>query len=56
MVRFIRAHSLLYLTEGEEYGAPGRQFIRMNTACPRERLKEGLERLEKSVKAWKAGH
>ncbi len=56
LVRFIRAHSGLYLTEGEEYGAPGRQFIRMNTACPRERLKEGLERLEMSVKAWKAGH
>lgn len=46
---FIRRDSGLYLTEGAEYGSCGRQFIRLNTACPRARLLEGLERLEKSV-------
>lgn len=45
LVEEIREKSGLYLTEGEEYGACGRQFIRMNTACPRERLIDGLNRL-----------
>ena len=49
---FIRKDSGLYLTPGEEYGACGRQFIRLNAACPRARLLEGLERFEKSVKAF----
>lgn len=52
LVRFIREHSGLYLTEGAEYGAPGRRFIRLNPACPRERLREGLERLQRSVEAF----
>ena len=43
----------LYLTEGEEYGACGRRFIRLNAACPRERLLEGLERLESSIKKYR---
>lgn len=51
---FIRRDSGLYLTEGEEYGSCGRQFIRMNTACPRERLMDGLNRLKKSVEAYGA--
>ena len=51
---FIRQDSGLYLTEGGEYGSCGRQFIRMNTACPRERLTDGLNRLKKSVKAYGA--
>ncbi|MGN0168469.1 MAG: MalY/PatB family protein [Acetatifactor sp.] len=54
LVQFIRSHSGLYLTEGEEYGACGRQFIRMNTACPRERLMDGLQRFRESVEAYKA--
>lgn len=52
LCNFIRRDSGLYLTEGEEYGNCGRQFIRMNTACPRERLKDGLDRLKKSVEAY----
>ena len=51
---FIRQDSGLYLTEGGEYGSCGRHFIRMNTACPRERLKDGLDRLKKSVEAYHA--
>lgn len=53
LVDFIRKHSGLYLTEGEEYGASGRSFIRLNSACPRERLREGLERLRDSVKEFR---
>lgn len=49
---FIRKDSGLYLTEGEEYGAVGRRFMRMNIACPRQRLRDGLGRLKKSVRSY----
>ena len=52
LVHFIREYSGLYLTEGEEYGKPGKKFIRLNTACPRARLEEGLNRLRDSVRAY----
>ncbi len=52
LTAFIRRDSGLYLTEGEEYGACGKRFIRLNPACARARLTEGLERLEKSMKNW----
>ena len=52
LAEFIRKDSGLYLTEGEEYGACGRKFMRLNTACPKARLKEGLERLKQSVIAY----
>ena len=49
LVKFIRRDSGLYLTEGREYGENGRRFFRLNPACPRERLMDGLRRLEGSV-------
>lgn len=52
LAEFVRKDSGLYLTEGEEYGACGRKFMRLNTACPKARLQEGLERLKKSVMAY----
>lgn len=52
LAEFIRKDSGLYLTEGEEYGTCGRKFMRLNTACPKARLQEGLERLKKSVMAY----
>lgn len=52
LAEFIRQDSGLYLTEGEEYGSCGKQFIRLNTACPRERLKEGLRRFLGSVERY----
>lgn len=33
-------------SDGRDYGAPG--FIRLNTACPTERLEEGLRRLARA--------
>lgn len=52
LTEFIRRDSGLYLTEGEEYGACGKPFIRMNPACPRERLLDGLERFKTSVERF----
>ncbi|MCR4619045.1 MAG: pyridoxal phosphate-dependent aminotransferase [Lachnospiraceae bacterium] len=37
----------VYLTAGEEYGKSGAGFLRMNIACPRKRLEEALELLNK---------
>ena len=51
--RFIEKHSGLVLTEGEEYGTPGRRFLRLNPACPRSRVQDGMERLKNSVTAYK---
>lgn len=47
---YIRAYSGLYLSDGKEYhGLEG--FLRMNLACKRDTLEEGLERLKKSIDA-----
>ena len=37
----IREETGLYLSEGCEYRGDGRNFLRMNLACPRSRLKDG---------------
>ena len=41
----IRAKTGLYLSDGVQYGKGGETFLRMNIACPRARVLEGLERL-----------
>jgi cystathionine beta-lyase len=38
-------HERLQVNEGAMYGAAGEGFIRINMACPRTRLMDGLERL-----------
>ncbi|MBQ0043380.1 MAG: pyridoxal phosphate-dependent aminotransferase [Lachnospiraceae bacterium] len=45
----IRRKTGLYLSEGCEYRGDGRYFLRMNLACPRSRLMDGLERLKRAV-------
>lgn len=57
LCRFIRSDSGLYLSDGKDYGN-GQSHLRMNVACPREQLREGMARLKKSVAAygaWAAG-
>ncbi len=49
---FIRRETGLVVTAGEEYGQAGAAFLRMNIACPRERVKDGLERLERGCRLW----
>lgn len=48
---FIRRYSGLYLSDGNEY-RNGEGFLRMNLACPRKQVEDGLERLKKSVSAY----
>lgn len=46
----IRKETGLYVSAGEHYGKGGENFIRLNLACPRSRLMEGLERLGRAFK------
>lgn len=45
----IREKTGLYLSEGCEYRGDGRNFLRMNLACPKERLLDGLNRLKCAI-------
>lgn len=49
LTRLIRENTGLYLSEGGQFGGNGAQFVRMNIACPKETLKDGLERLKKGL-------
>ena len=54
LVKFIRKTTGLFLTEGIEYGKPGKKFIRMNVACPRARVEDGLLRLKTAVEKYES--
>lgn len=43
----------LWLTAGNEYGGCGSAFMRMNIACPKARLEDGLKRLQAGINAYK---
>ncbi|MCH5461607.1 pyridoxal phosphate-dependent aminotransferase [Lactobacillus sp. LC28-10] len=51
--QFIRKETGLYLSDGTVYGGDGREFLRMNVACPKERLMDGLNRLKQGIAAVK---
>lgn len=48
--KHIRRSAGLYLSDGSVYGSP-EGFLRMNIACPRSVVRDGLERLKKAVSA-----
>ncbi|WP_256701096.1 MalY/PatB family protein [Paenibacillus sp. P46E] len=52
LCKFIREETGLYVSEGAIYGENGHRFIRMNYACPKERLIDGLQRLKKGIEAY----
>lgn len=41
------------LNAGSSYGKDGQQFMRMNLACPKATLQEGIDRIVRAVQAWK---
>ncbi len=49
LTELIEKKAGLWLSSGEIFGSHGAGFQRMNIACPRSRLKEAMEKLEKSV-------
>ena len=52
LCKHIREVTGLYLSAGTVYGGNGKGFIRMNIACPNERLKDGLFRLKKGIESY----
>ncbi len=50
VARSIRKNTGLYLSDGIEYGEPGRYFLRMNVACTKSTLEDGLGRLKQGIK------
>jgi len=53
LARYIREKTGLYLSAGSVYGGNGGQFLRLNAACPQERLLDGLNRLETGIVSYK---
>lgn len=49
LAREIRARTGLFLSNGSQYGRGGETFLRMNIACPRARVLDGLERLRRAL-------
>ena len=44
---FFREKALVFLNNGEDFGDS--RFVRLNFACPRSQLKEGLDRMENAL-------
>ena len=53
LARFIRRETGLYLSDGAQYGTGGEKFLRLNIACPKERLADGIKRLETGTERYK---
>ena len=54
LAEFIRKETGLFVSEGEEYGETGKDFLRINIACPKERMMDGLNRLKSGIEKYKA--
>ena len=52
LAEFIRSKTGLFLSAGGRYRGNGAQFLRLNAACPRSVLLDGLERLRQGVFAF----
>lgn len=53
LAKHIRETTGLYLSAGNEYGGNGNKFLRLNVACTKENLNDGLNRLKKGVNSFK---
>ena len=50
----LKEHKKVWLNTGMNYGEDaGRHYLRINIACPRSRLAEGLKRIEAGLKRLK---
>ena len=52
LYEFLRKTTGLILSPGKKYRGDGKFYLRMNVACPRGKLRDGLQRLEKGVRAF----
>ncbi len=51
---FIREKTGLFISRGGQYGAGGEGFLRINLACPRSIVVDGMERLQKGIELYRA--
>ena len=49
---FIRKETGLYVSDGVQYGKTGANFIRLNIACPKEHLLDGLNRFKIGIEKY----
>ena len=49
---FIREETGLFLSDGNQYGGNGSWFLRLNVACPKVTLEDGLQRLKTAVSRY----
>jgi cystathionine beta-lyase len=47
--KFFLEQAKLALTDGEEFGPGGEGFVRLNFACPRSILTDGLQRMKNAL-------
>lgn len=52
LCEFLRENTGLILSPGKKYRGDGRLYLRMNVACPRDKLLDGLRRFEKGVRSF----
>ncbi len=52
---FIREKTGLYISKGASYGKGGEKFVRINVACPKSYVEDGMQRLAAGVLLWKQG-
>ena len=50
--QYIRNKTGLYLSEGSQYGNCGKNFLRLNIACPHSTLEDGLKRLQEGIASY----
>lgn len=53
LANFIREKSGLILSAGEVYRGNGKAFLRINLACPLSLVKDGMNRLQKSIDLYR---
>ncbi len=51
--KFLRRNAKLFVSAGCAYGAAGKGFLRMNMACPKSMVMDGLERMRRGAEEWK---
>lgn len=52
LAEYIRNQPGLYLSAGSEYGEAGKEFLRLNVACTRQNLRDGLIRLKEGINGF----
>ena len=52
LCNYIRSETGLYLSCGNQYRGNGNKFVRLNVACPRSTLNDGLKRLKRGIQLY----